>query len=210
MGENMLGRIKSRIKDRSFRREWAKKNKHNGTAPGNNFDIDRVIVGDYTYGTLTVYDWSTDVKLFIGSYCSIAPGVVFLLGGEHPTKYLTTFPLKVKCFGYASEAASKGNIVINDDVWIGTNALIGTGVSIGQGAVVAAGSVVTKDVPPYAMVGGVPAKLIKYRFSERIINELLNIDLKVLLSRLTQEKESVLYTEITEENIKHIIEKLKE
>lgn len=74
------------------------------------------------------------------------------------------------------ETQAKGNIIVNDDVWIGDSALILSGVEIGQGAVIAAGAVVTEDVPPYAVVGGVPAKVIKYRFRDDVIKELVKID----------------------------------
>lgn len=70
------------------------------------------------------------------------------------------------------EATSKGDIVVKDDVWIGYGSIILSGVHIGQGAVIAAGSVVSHDVPPYAIVGGVPARLIKYRFSEEMTKKL--------------------------------------
>ena len=79
---------------------------------------------------------------------------------------------------------SKGDITVDNDVWIGYGATIMSGVHIGQGAIVAAGAVVTKDVPPYAIVGGVPAKVIKYRFEPELIKELLKID----YSKLTKEK----------------------
>ena len=79
---------------------------------------------------------------------------------------------------------SKGDIKVDDDVWIGYGATILSGVHIGQGVVVAAGSVVTRDVPPYAIVGGVPANVIKYRFSSDLIEELLMID----YSKLTKEE----------------------
>lgn len=81
------------------------------------------------------------------------------------------------------DAFSKGDIIVDDDVWIGYGATIMSGVHIGQGAVVAAGAVVTKDVPPYAIVGGVPAKVIKYRFEPEMIEELLKVD----YSKLTKE-----------------------
>jgi acetyltransferase-like isoleucine patch superfamily enzyme len=149
------------------RKTWRRKNRHNETIPANMFRIGRVIVGKKTYGVLNVTDFSPlNTKLKIGNYCSISPGVQFLLGGEHQIDSISAYPFKVKCFGYEKESYSKGDIVVGDDVWIGTNAIVCSGVEIGQGAIVAAGAVVTKDVPPYAVVGGNPAKLIKYRFNE--------------------------------------------
>ena len=95
----------------------------------------------------------------------------------------TTFTI-TEVLGENSEAMSKGDITVDNDVWIGYGATIMSGVHIGQGAIVAAGAVVTKDVLPYAIVGGVPAKVIKYRFEPELIKELLKID----YSKLTKEK----------------------
>ena len=94
------------------------------------------------------------------------------------------------------EGTSKGNITVDDDVWIGFRSTILSGVHIGQGAVIAAGSVVTKDVPPYAIVGGVPAKVIKYRFPSNIINELLKIDYKKMTEDMIKEHINELYNEL--------------
>lgn len=102
----------------------------------------------------------------------------------------------VECFHEYSEEFSKGNIEADDDVWIGYGATIMSGVHIGQGAVVAAGAVVTKDVPPYAIVGGVPAKVIKYRFSEIMIEELLKIDFSKLTEEAIKSHIDELYTEL--------------
>ena len=95
------------------------------------------------------------------------------MSGEHSITGIMTYPLidDVKI-----NSRSKGDIIVADDVWIGYGATIMSGVHIGQGAVVAADAVVTKDVPPYAIVGGVPAKVIKYRFEPEMIEELLKVD----------------------------------
>ena len=92
---------------------------------------------------------------------------MFMLCAEHNVLNVSTYPYKAQSYG-EPEAISKGNIVVEDDVWIGARAIIMSGVKIGQGAVVAAGAVVSKDVPPYAIVGGVPAKIIKYRFDDNL------------------------------------------
>jgi tetrahydrodipicolinate N-succinyltransferase len=87
----------------------------------------------------------------------------------------TTHPSPVNLFPHgkgATTSYSKGDIIIKNDVWIGTNVTLIDGITIGNGAVIAAGSVVVKDVPPYAIVGGNPAKILKYRFSPEIINEI--------------------------------------
>ena len=131
---------------------------------------------DSYYGTLNVYAVNKNSKLKIGSCCSIAPEVIFLLSTDHRVNSMSTFPFNAICIGGEIEAISKGDIIIQDDVWIGYGAKIMSGVTIGQGAVIAAGAVVTKNVPPYAIVGGVPGKIIKYRFPEELISELIKID----------------------------------
>jgi acetyltransferase-like isoleucine patch superfamily enzyme len=135
-------------------------------------------IGEWTYGTPMIYDWNQESTLTIGKFCSIGPNVTIFVGGEHPHEWITTYPFSVIWKGAASYPPgrqSKGNIEIGNDVWIGAHALILSGVKIGDGAVIAAGSVVTKDVLPYAIVGGVPAKLIRFRFPEPVIKRLLKI-----------------------------------
>lgn len=160
-----------------LKRAWRQKNQHNNTTLKEIFDIRAVEVGKYSYGPLRVLLNNDRCRLKIGNFCSIAPDVVFIPGSDHAVDTISTFPFKVMCLQtQAHEAISKGDIVVEDDVWIGCGSTILSGVRIGQGAVVAAGSVVTKDVPPYAIVGGVPAKIIKYRFSPELIEELLKVD----------------------------------
>jgi acetyltransferase-like isoleucine patch superfamily enzyme len=184
------------------RKVWRKKNYHNGTIPANMFRIDKVTVGKKTYGVLNVTDFSSlDTKLKIGSYCSISSGVQFLLGGEHQINSISTYPFKVKRFGHEYEAGSKGDIVVGDDVWIGTNAIICSGVKIGQGAVIAAGAVVTKNVSPYAVVGGNPARLIKYRFNQDIITKLLSIDLIKLFDSFGKDDIKTIYLPLSESRL---------
>jgi acetyltransferase-like isoleucine patch superfamily enzyme len=202
----MFGFIKYRLSFFLFRRHWRKLNSHNETYPTNLFRLEKVSVGKKTYGVLNVTDFSPlDTKLKIGNYCSISPGVQFLLGGEHQVDSISTFPFKVKCFDYEYEAGSKSDIIVGDDVWIGTNAIICSGVNIGQGAIVAAGSVVTKDVSPYAVTGGNPSKIIKYRFSEQIREKLIQVDICKLFDTFTKDNLDLLYAPLSEE----ILEKLK-
>lgn len=117
----------------------------------------------------------------IGSYCSIAGGV-FLGVPQHPLKMVTTHPafyeenlplLKTFCTKTVHEESNE-KVTVGHDVWIGENALVMSGLNIGTGAVVGSGAVVTRDVPPYAIVGGVPAKLIRYRFDEETIRKLVD------------------------------------
>lgn len=156
---------------------WRIKNKNNFTKYKHIFGkMDQVHIGNYTYGEIYVSSPNDKPELIIGAFCSIAGNVKFLLGADHPYNLFSSYPFKSLLLSCESDAITKGNIVVDDDVWIGENSIILSGVRIGQGAVIAAGSVVTKDIPPYAIAGGVPAKIIKYRFSEKLINELLKID----------------------------------
>jgi len=138
----------------------------------------QVEVGEHTYGLRRecFIAYHPDDRVRLGKYCSIGDGVRFVFG-EHRTDAVTTFPLRAVCFNDVphADALSKGNIVVGHDVWIGVGATILSGVKIGNGAVVAAGAVVTRDVPPYAVVGGVPGKVIRMRFSEAQITALEKI-----------------------------------
>lgn len=139
----------------------------------------RVRIGEHTYGIShrTVKLFGPDDRVTIGKYCSIAEGVK-LICGEHPTALVSTFPLGILPFVKSVpeiDSITKGPIAVGNDVWIGTNALVLSGVSVGDGAVVAAGAVVTHDVPPYAVVAGVPARVIRMRFAPEQIESLRRI-----------------------------------
>lgn len=166
-----------RIKLNKSKRIWRKENIHNGTELMSMIDHSLIEVKNNSYGELNVVSFANDHKLKIGNFVSIAEGVTFLLDVEHYSNHISTFPFKVKLLRLCSyESFGKGDIVVEDDVWIGYGAMVMSGVRIGQGAIVAAGAVVTKDVPPYAIAGGVPAKIIKYRFAEELISEMMWID----------------------------------
>jgi virginiamycin A acetyltransferase len=176
-----------------------------------------IIVGDYTY-----YDDFEDVsnfeknvkyhfdfigdKLIIGKFCMIASGVTFIMnGGNHLTEATTAYPFAI--FGgdwqYAMEGKSypsKGDTIVGNDVWIGHDATIMPGVQIGDGAIIGTKAVVKKDVEPYTIVGGNPAKPIKKRFSEATISKLLQLkwwdwDIEKItknLEKLTSQPEALL------------------
>ena len=122
-------------------------------------------------------------RLIIGKFCSIACGVKFLFNcANHTLKSLSTytFPLfyedwELEKSNVASAWDNKGDIVIGNDVWIGFEAVILAGVKIGDGAIIGTRAVVTKDVPPYSIVGGIPAKVIRKRYSPDIIEQLLSL-----------------------------------
>lgn len=122
-------------------------------------------------------------RLIIGKFCSIACGAKFLFtSANHTLRSLSTYPFPLFFEEWemdkkqvASAWDNKGNIVIGNDVWIGYEAIILSGVNIGDGAIIGARAVVAKDVPPYTVVGGIPAKEIKKRFDEETINKLQQI-----------------------------------
>lgn len=155
-----------------------------------------IIVGDYTMYNDFAHDprefaannvlyhyYVNRDRLIIGKYCSIACGAKFLFNSaNHSLRSLSTYPfpifydewgLDVQCVTDAWD--NKGYIVVGNDVWIGYEAVILSGVTIGDGAIVAARAVVTRDVPPYAIVGGVPAKIIRPRFPEDVIKRLQSL-----------------------------------
>lgn len=145
-------------------------------------------VGAYSYGSPKIIDWRDGTTITIGKYCSVATDVTILLSGEHDYNSLSTYPFACNpdfCesghdvfdieSGIARYIKSKGNVAIGNDVWIGWGATILSGVTIGDGAVIGARSLVIKDIPPYSIVGGVPAKVIRKRFSDDIIAKLLEL-----------------------------------
>lgn len=123
-----------------------------------------------TYGAekIQVFQWNEGAKCKIGKYCSIADNVKVFLGGDHMVNWVTTHPFTYK-------STTKGDINIGNDVWISHGVTIMSGVTIGDGAIVAANSHVVKDVEPYTIVGGNPAKYIRHRFEGRIQDLLMEL-----------------------------------
>lgn len=188
-----------------FKKKWRKSNKHNLTYPLDLFPISTVVVGRYTYGGLKVLTFGEGYRIRIGDFCSIGPNVLFVLKADHESKYISTYPFKVKVLNEDYEAKSKGDIIIKDDVWIGANVTILSGVTIGQGAIIAAGAVVTEDIQPYAIVGGIPAKLIRYRFDGEIVEKLRKIDYSKLDRSDIVNEIDQLYTPVNDTNVDKLI-----
>lgn len=162
---------------KKYEKEFRKANPKSILIPKDRIALELIKCGKYSYGNPKIVKFNIEnEKLEIGNYVSIADNVTFILSGNHYIDTFTTYPFKVNCFNEKIEAWGKGPIKVCDDVWIGYGTTILSGVTIGQGAVIAAGSVVVKDVEPYSVVGGNPAKLIKYRYSKEIIEEMKKID----------------------------------
>jgi len=136
-----------------------------------------VSVGRHSYGVKehNVLLPSADAPLKVGSFCSIAEGVALMCAGHHLMYAATTFPISHIMLGQAVPATAFGRpvgISIGNDVWIGRRAMILPGVTIGDGAIIGAGAVIAKDVAPYAVIVGNPAKVIRYRFDPETIEKL--------------------------------------
>lgn len=189
-----------------FRRKWRRQNRHNFTTAKTAFNRRAVTVGNGTYGQLDVRHFGNpDEKVVIGNYCSIGPDCVFMTGGEHRYDGLSTYPFRTKLGLCANESVTRGPIVLEDDVWLGLGVTVMSGVTIGRGAVVAAGAVVTKDIPPYVIAGGVPAKVIKYRFAPEVIAQAEKLDFAKLDSSLAAENIDLFDIPLTPENAADIL-----
>ena len=152
-----------------------------------------ILVGDYTYyddplgperfetNVLYHFDFVGD-KLIIGKFCAIARDVQFIMNGaNHPMDGFSTYPFYIFGNGWekgtpnSNDLKIKGDTIVGNDVWIGYDTTVMPGIAIGHGAIVASKSVVTKDVPPYSIVGGNPTKVIRPRFDEGTIGNLLEL-----------------------------------
>lgn len=211
MKYSFIGQWINRLRLRMLQFKWIRTNKENETIPMVRFNPDMVKVGKGSYGELNVVSFGDKTTLTIGNYVSISEDVTFLLDVEHYTDKVSTYPFRVKILHECQfEAFSKGDIVVDDDVWIGYGATIMSGVHIGKGAVIAAGAVVVKDVPPYSIVGGVPAKVIKYRFPEDIREKVGRLTFDQLTSDKIAKHIEELYQTVDSENVNGIISRLSD
>lgn len=143
-------------------------------------DGNMVVAGDFTYAWgPRIKSWGEGARCIIGKYCSIAGNIQIFLGGDHRNDWNTTYPFAELLPQVYPEIKgsprSKGDVVIGNDVWIGNDAKIMSGIRIGDGATIAGSAVVTRDVAPYSVVGGVPARHIKYRVPEERIPDMLDL-----------------------------------
>lgn len=134
-------------------------------------------IGRGTYGKPRIFSYPHDATLKIGAFCSIAADVGIFLGGNHHPEWVTTFPFGAmwREHYHPEQPNSRGDVVIGNDVWIGRAAIIMSGVTVGDGAVIGAGAVVARDVPPYTIVVGNPARALRQRFSPDVVERLLQI-----------------------------------
>lgn len=135
-------------------------------------------IGRGSYGDLSILDFGEGSTLRIGAYCSFARGCQVFLGGEHRTDWVTTYPFSALNRRFAhieGHPRTRGDVVIGNDVWLGREAMVMSGVTIGDGAVVGARAVVTRDVPPYGIVAGNPAALVRSRFPPEVVERLMAI-----------------------------------
>jgi acetyltransferase-like isoleucine patch superfamily enzyme len=169
--------------------------------------------GSYFDRNVNIISWSNDYHIHVGKYNSIGRDCNFFLHANHRPDWITT---SSQLWGPVSDdianlhmsmghPSCKGDITIENDVWIGAKSTIMSGVKIGNGAVIAAGATVTKDVPPYAIVVGNPGKIIKYRFTENQIKDLLDIAWWDWSESKIREEAMLLWSQ----DINHFIEKHK-
>lgn len=138
----------------------------------------KVVYGTGSFGIPILHEFAHDpTRLIVGNYSSI--GGTYMLGGQHPADHVTTYPFRINLglegAGQDGNPTPRGDINVGSDCWTGYGSWILGGITIGDGAIVGTGAVVTKDVPPYAVVGGVPARIIRYRHTEEQREALLEI-----------------------------------
>lgn len=164
----MIKILKKRLKRIVFRKTKILKNRY-----------PQYEIGRHTYGNPEIKTWNEGASLKIGAFCSIADGVKIYLGGEHRVDWATTYPFTAlweDVRHIKGHPKTKGDVVIGNDVWIGSDAVIMSGVHIGDGAVVGARAVVSADIEPYAIYAGNPARQVRNRFDNMVIEQLLKLE----------------------------------
>ena len=154
------------------------------TITHNNYQKDKFCknFGEYSYAApITPFNWGENTYYTVGKFCSIANNLSIILGGNHRVDWISTYPFMSFTHNFPNanniqgHPATKGNVIIGNDVWIGMHVTIMSGVIIGDGAVIGAHSVVAKNIPPYAIAVGNPAKVVKYRFDTNTIEQLMKL-----------------------------------
>lgn len=186
---------------------FRKNNKKNDIHLNALYPIENISVGIFSYGKLNIRAYNNKGKIKIGSYCSIADNVLFLIGGEHNYKRISTFPFQSRIYKQTTKNTPNYDIVIEDDVWIGYDCLVMSNAHIGKGSVIGARSIVTGEIPPYSIYVG--NKVIKKRFSDNIIEKLSEIDFSNITHVFNDEYSKYCQNEITDDNIDEIIKRFK-
>ncbi len=174
-----------------------------------------VHTGRFTYGVnnVTLYEWGEAAALKVGAFCSFAKNITVLLGGNHRVDWITTypfgsaFPRELTDVPVPGHPTTAGDVVIGNDVWIGQGVTIMSGVTIGDGAVLATNATVVKDVAPYEIVGGNPARHIKMRFDEETVTLLRKLswwdlpldEIRALIPKLCSESSPALLAELIDQ-----------
>lgn len=198
-----LGHLKLWIRNKF----WRLRNKDNKTILGNNFPFEALSVGRGTYGTINLStSWNSGKPaLIIGSWCSIAEDVLFISHNDHDTSLFTTYPFHRKILHSGTDAITKGGIIVKDDVWIGARSTVLDGVTIGQGAVIACSAVVVNDVPPYSVVAGVPARVVKMRFNNELIEQMLKVNFDDIDEEFFRVNAAILERPISASTLQHLL-----
>lgn len=196
--------LKTMLSKAVFKYVWRMRNRENYTVPGNVFRADQVSVGRRTYGVLNINLGTNPLRrVEIGSYCSIAPGVSFIIN-PHNYKFFTSWPWQRFVFDeYDYSWETKLSIIVEDDVWIGQGATIIGGAQLCQGCVVGAGSVVTGVVPPYAIYAG--GRVVKYRFPQSVREKLMSVDFGKLSDDWDEAVRGWHRVEISEDNVDALV-----